>query len=528
MGNNESQPKSFITQKTQKLVQTAKSGGKPASKRKSKGYIAIEDESASNLDKLDLAARVANPADFVFPFENLVFSGGGLNCMAYCGCLEYLQVAGCLDSIKRISGTNYGALVGLLCCVGFNWQEISTILSNDIASLVKGGAFCNLLPDVIRGYGISSIGEDIYNRLGKLLNDKIGDADITFKQLYINYGKELCVIVTNLNQMKIDYFHIKTTPDIPVRAAVQMALTIPGIYTPRIVNKERQECIYIDGGLLNNYPIRSFDGSYLCLNQENNSRLPTLIGQNETTNDKACDRTLGVLLYTDAEDNCMKTKLESRLGVLIPPKPCTGTTLFKRNYAMIQKSGDLEKDFFKTKTVAENFIKILEKLPMDILDKKDLKDTFSTNVFPQEDVDTLFGEKSDIKTIFENLDHERKGLVSRQELISKVHEKMENIRDEHNITLQKHVHNFSTFMLALEATVRNSVSKQQIMESDVERTVGINSGYIDGDDKDLTEADKQFLIERGYNSTRAFLQYYVAQHKPHKKLTSQKTVDGDS
>jgi len=47
-------------------------------------------------------------------------------------------------------------------------------------------------------------------------------------QVYEKYGKELCVVVTNLNMMNAEYFHPKTTPDVPVRQAVRMSLSIPG------------------------------------------------------------------------------------------------------------------------------------------------------------------------------------------------------------------------------------------------------------------------------------------------------------
>lgn len=49
-----------------------------------------------------------------------------------------------------------------------------------------------------------------------------------FVQVYKQFGKELCIVVTNLNQMSIEYFHPKTTPNVPVRLAVRMSMSIPG------------------------------------------------------------------------------------------------------------------------------------------------------------------------------------------------------------------------------------------------------------------------------------------------------------
>ena len=47
-------------------------------------------------------------------------------------------------------------------------------------------------------------------------------------QVYERFGKELCIVVTNLNQMSVEYFHPKTTPNTPVRRAVRMSVALPG------------------------------------------------------------------------------------------------------------------------------------------------------------------------------------------------------------------------------------------------------------------------------------------------------------
>lgn len=49
-----------------------------------------------------------------------------------------------------------------------------------------------------------------------------------FLKLYEKTGKELCVVVTNLNHMTEEYCHVKTTPDMPIRLAVRMSMAIPG------------------------------------------------------------------------------------------------------------------------------------------------------------------------------------------------------------------------------------------------------------------------------------------------------------
>ena len=47
-------------------------------------------------------------------------------------------------------------------------------------------------------------------------------------QVFERFGKELCIVVTNLNQMSVEYFHPKTTPHTAIRRAVRMSVALPG------------------------------------------------------------------------------------------------------------------------------------------------------------------------------------------------------------------------------------------------------------------------------------------------------------
>ncbi|XP_055863371.1 uncharacterized protein LOC106050539 isoform X3 [Biomphalaria glabrata] len=61
----------------------------------------------------------------------------------------------------------------------------------------------------------------------------------------------------------------------------------------------------------------------------------------------------------------------------------------------------------------------------------------------------------------------------------------------------------------------------KMQENDEDRTVGINTGHIQTLDYNLETADKEFVIQRGYNATKAFLQYYVVQNTQTKKKPRQ-------
>ena len=52
--------------------------------------------------------------------------------------------------------------------------------------------------------------------------------------MWERFGKELCIVVTNLNQMSVEYFHPKTTPNTPIRRAVRMSVALPGETRKRV------------------------------------------------------------------------------------------------------------------------------------------------------------------------------------------------------------------------------------------------------------------------------------------------------
>ena len=49
-----------------------------------------------------------------------------------------------------------------------------------------------------------------------------------FLKLYQVTGNELCITAVNVNMIRVEYFHQKTTPDVPVKLALRMSISIPG------------------------------------------------------------------------------------------------------------------------------------------------------------------------------------------------------------------------------------------------------------------------------------------------------------
>ena len=52
-------------------------------------------------------------------------------------------------------------------------------------------------------------------------------------QVLDQYGVELCIVAVNLSNRCEEYFHPKTTPDMPIKLATRMSSSLPGKYVCR-------------------------------------------------------------------------------------------------------------------------------------------------------------------------------------------------------------------------------------------------------------------------------------------------------
>ncbi|ESO83704.1 hypothetical protein LOTGIDRAFT_176196 [Lottia gigantea] len=75
---------------------------------------------------------------------------------------------------------------------------------------------------------------------------------------------------------------------------------------------------------------------------------------------------------------------------------------------------------------------------------------------------------------------------------------------------RQEISGFSSFVERVQNTILLNLKRVHANHGDYQRTVGINTGHIETVDFDnMVYADKKFIEERGYNGTKAFLQYHV-------------------
>lgn len=184
-------------------------------------------------------------------YSNLVLSGGALRAVALLGAVKYLEELDILKKIKQYVGTSAGSIIAFFLIIGYNSSEIVTILTSKV-DLITDFDFTNLT-NILEDYGI-----DDCSRNKKLLEEylfkKINQKQITFLEFTKKFGINFVVTGTNLTTRKTDYFNVDNFPDMNVIDALLISSCIPLIYKPIEFN----ECLYIDGGIYDNLPLKYF------------------------------------------------------------------------------------------------------------------------------------------------------------------------------------------------------------------------------------------------------------------------------
>lgn len=188
--------------------------------------------------------------------KNLVFEGGGVKGIAFVGALQQLFKNNMLNNIENIAGTSAGSGVATLFACGYNTDELKKIIWTCDFNSFKDDSF-GIFRDLWRlyySYGFHD-GNELKTFHEKLINNKLGISNITFDQFYDITQKDLTITGTCLTDSKVHYFNKDNTPNMIVSEAIQISMSIPYYFKPITYNNK----IFVDGGLLNNFPVDYYD-----------------------------------------------------------------------------------------------------------------------------------------------------------------------------------------------------------------------------------------------------------------------------
>ena len=188
-----------------------------------------------------------------FKIKNLVFSGGGQRGVAYVGCLRALRSLGVkLTSLHGVAGTSVGALFALALALHFTIEEIEEkVLHLNVQNILQID-----LCELYHNHGLDN-GDKVKEYICTLFHQKQCNPAITFHQFWMKTNIKFVVIGANLQTLKDTEFSYENTPTVPVIDAIMASISIPVLFTPKSILQSPH--VYVDGGLINNFPINVFD-----------------------------------------------------------------------------------------------------------------------------------------------------------------------------------------------------------------------------------------------------------------------------
>lgn len=206
---------------------------------------------------------------------DLVLSGGGVLGIGHVGALAALEEQGI--EIERIAGTSAGSIVGALRAAGMPASRMRELIGEldyerfvdrDLVDRIpligppasvliehgyaEGDYFHEWLSGRLEALGVRTFAD--------LRRDDDGGADprpehrwrLTVTAADVTRGQFL--------RLPMDYARYGLEPDDqPVADAVRASISVPYLFEPARLRHEDGESLLVDGGLISNYPIDTFD-----------------------------------------------------------------------------------------------------------------------------------------------------------------------------------------------------------------------------------------------------------------------------
>ena len=197
--------------------------------------------------------------------------GGGVKGFAYVGAFETLDSLNLLHDIERVGGSSVGAIQAMLLATGYTSAEMKTIATHIPLQTFNDGFILCGFHRLRTKLGFFK-GKAVALWIASLLKNKTGNADITFGELHNQkaekHYKDLYVTGTDLTYQRLRVFSYETYPDMKIKDAVRISMSVPLYFEPVYINDYGKVCsrneagsihLMADGGLLSNYPIQLFD-----------------------------------------------------------------------------------------------------------------------------------------------------------------------------------------------------------------------------------------------------------------------------
>lgn len=197
-----------------------------------------------------------------YQFKNLIFEGGGVKGIAYVGAMEVLADRRICDQIERVGGTSAGAINAVLAGLDYSVTETKKLLWElDFNNFMDDS--WGIVRDTDRLIGSFGWykGDFFRDWIASVIRRKTGNSESTFADIEALKPKNpkfrsLYFMGTNLSTKFSEVFSAEHTPRMCVADAVRMSMSIPLFFAAK---RSPRGDVYVDGGVLDNYPIKVFD-----------------------------------------------------------------------------------------------------------------------------------------------------------------------------------------------------------------------------------------------------------------------------
>lgn len=182
-------------------------------------------------------------------YDTICMSGGGIKGFSFIGALKYLEDNNHINmsDINHYIGTSAGSMTSFFLSLDYSLKEIK--------DFILGFNFTKLIPEfnienVLVNHGIDN-GDKLMFLIMNFLKEKYDVDDVTFMEHYNLTNKKLTIIGTNYTKNCEEVFNYINTPNMSVRLAIRISISVPIVFTPVLYNNN----YYVDGGVINNFPM---------------------------------------------------------------------------------------------------------------------------------------------------------------------------------------------------------------------------------------------------------------------------------
>jgi len=234
-------------------------------------------------------------------YENLVLSGGAIYGYTYLGALKLLEKKGLRKHFKRFAGTSVGSAIAAFIACGGSYKLIEEeMLKLDTEALKDSSCFLRDFYRLIKKYGYYK-GDRAMFWITEILKKITGNGAITFHEAYEKYGTTLVIVGTSLKEKRAHYFSYINHPDMEIRQAIRISISIPLVYKAVKWNND----VWVDGGIVDNFPICYFDSDnlrvYSCWDgncSTNDYEIDNRLHSDDYNVDKNLHKTIGLKPYS--------------------------------------------------------------------------------------------------------------------------------------------------------------------------------------------------------------------------------------